>query len=104
MKKQIYKTDAFFLENRDSKKERLLRIKEQMPEYFLSIALKERRIENRRESRQKKLEELRMIKRIAVSFKSNNLTEDDFRQEIVKLSNLTEYIEKICLKYFSRVP
>ena len=103
MKKQVFKTDAFFVENRDDKQSRILRIKDQMPEYFINLAFKESRKKNRRDDQQKKREDLRMIKRIAISFKSENLTEEDFRKEISQLSNLTDYIDRICTKYFSNV-
>jgi hypothetical protein len=102
MKKQIIKTEEFFVENRDDKQSRILRIKDQMPEYFMNLAFKENRKVQQRENRQKDRLEYRMLKRIAISFKNENLSEADYRQEIIQLSEHKEYIDKMCEKYFSK--
>lgn len=102
MKKQIIKTEAFFVENRDDKQSRILRIKDQMPEYFMNVAFKENRKAEQHEKRQKDRLEYRMLKRIAISFKNENLSEADYREEIVQLSEHKEYIDKMCEKYFSK--
>jgi hypothetical protein len=100
MKKQIIKTEEFFVENRDDKQSRILRIKDQMPEYFMNLAFKENRKVEQREKRQKDRLEYRMLKRIAISFKNENLSEADYREEIIQLSEHKEYIDKMCEKYF----
>jgi hypothetical protein len=102
MKKQIITTEEFFVENIDDKQSRILRIKDQMPEYFMNLAFKENRKVEQREKRQKDRLEYRMLKRIAISFKNENLSEADYREEIVQLSEHKEYIDKMCEKYFKK--
>lgn len=54
MKKQVFKTDAFFVENTDDKKQNLANVKDSMQDEFMKIAFKINRSENQRMERIKK--------------------------------------------------
>lgn len=106
MKKQIIKTEEFFVENRDDKQSRILRIKDQMPELFMNIAFKENRRDEQRDSRREKRNQHRTIRRhkqlkdLAEKVKNENLSEMDFRELAAPFSEHVEYIDKLCSKFF----
>ena len=106
MKKQIIKTEEFFVENRDDKQSRILRIKDQMPELFMNIAFKENRRDVQRDSRREKRNQHRTIRRhkqlkdLAEKVKNENLSEADFRDLAAPFMEHKEYIDDLCESCF----
>jgi hypothetical protein len=107
MKKQIIKTEEFFVENRDDKQSRILRIKDQMPELFMNIAFKENRRDEQRDSRREKRNQHRTIRRhkqleqLAEKVKNEGFSETDFRELAAPFIEHQEYIDELCIKYFA---